>query len=610
MRKNRFLASILTISMLIPMCMTGCSKDNKVQMKDVELWSALNTQNVMREDPIPKDAKLSLSMEGMKGETESIQLMITPKNDVASYHVEVSDLTTSDGAVISAEHIEVFAERYIETKASSMKMPKTTYMYVGWYPDALVPIDRFEKRKENIISAGDNQGIWFNVNIPSDAAAGEYEATVSLTVDEQNCEIPLTLTVYNMTIPEEMHTTSSFGLWYDYISYGEGVETPENISENYYWFMANKRVTPQTVPEDQYSTPEEFAEYIVPFAQNKIVSGYYLPYKAAEVDGMTVIDKEHLIDVLTAVIQKNIELWNSGDHETDLLQKAYVYAWKIVDEPNVIQAPQIKACDRIVTEAKNAVKPLLADYPELSESLTALKNVVSVINYDETFAGDEETGGIQTWCTYVSEFGVESVSKELHKRAEESTRSNKESLWWYHCSDPGNPYTTFFTDDNLISTRAITWMQKANDVSGYLYWCANFYRKCESFAGGSYVTRNVWEDPNTFESRNGDGQLIYPGVRYGLDTPISTLRLESTREANEDYELLWMFENQMEVLNKEHNKQYDSEKILNHYYSRIFDGVVPKTDSEEFRKVRSELLQLVEDMYNAPEEAMKVLDEF
>ena len=79
MRKNRLLASILVISMLIPMCMTGCSQDKKVQMKDVELWSALNTQNIMREDPIPENAKLSLSMEGMKGETESIQLMITPK---------------------------------------------------------------------------------------------------------------------------------------------------------------------------------------------------------------------------------------------------------------------------------------------------------------------------------------------------------------------------------------------------------------------------------------------------------------------------------------------------------------------------------------------------
>lgn len=608
MKKSRLFASILVVSLLMPIGIAGCSKESKVQMKDVELWSATNTQNIMRDDPIPEEAKLSLSMEGMKGETESTQLMITPKNNVSSYHVEVSDLKTDKGDVISSENIEVFAEHYVETKNSSMKTPKTTYMYVGWYPDALVPIDRYEKRKENIISAGTNQGIWFNVNIPADAVSGEYEATVSLIVDEQSCEIPLTLKVYNLTIPEEMHTTSSFGLWYDYISYGEDGKSSKELSENYYWFMANKRVTPQTVPEDGYGTPEEFANYIVEFAQNKIVSGYYLPYKSEDVDGMTVINKQYLIDVLTAVINKNIDLWNSGDHKTDLLKKAYVYAWKIVDEPKVTQAAQIKACDRIVTEAKNTVKPLLADYPELAESLNALKNVVSVISYDEVFAGDETTGGIQTWCTYVSELGVGSVEKVLKTRVSESTRSNKESIWWYHCADPGNPYTSFFTDDNLISTRTITWMQKAKDVSGYLYWCTNFYRKCESFAGGSYVTRNVWEDPNTFETRNGDGQLIYPGSRYGLDTPISTLRLESTREANEDYELLWMFENQIEVLNQKYNKQYDSEKILNTYYSRIFDGVVPKTDSEEFRAVRSELLQLLDDMYNNPEEAMTILD--
>jgi hypothetical protein len=95
---------------------------------------------------------------------------------------------------------------------------------------------------------------------------------------------------------------------------------------------------------------------------------------------------------------------------------------------------------------------------------------------------------------------------------------------------------------------------------------------------------------------------------YALKTPISTLRLESIREGNEDYEYLWMFEQQLAKLNKEKGTSYDCDKILSSFYDRIYKGVVPKTDINEFKAVRSELLQLLEKLYNDWDGAIEALN--
>ena len=137
----------------------------------------------------------------------------------------------------------------------------------------------------------------------------------------------------------------------------------------------------------------------------------------------------------------------------------------------------------------------------------------------------------------------------------------------------------------------------------------NFWYKCLSFSGGGKCTiRDIWNDPNTFEKANGDGHLIYPGSKYAMKTPISTLRLESIREGNEDYEYLWMFEQKLAQFNEKNGTNYDCDKILSNFYDRIYTGVVPKTDAAEFKAVRSEVLQLLEKLYNDESGAKELLN--
>lgn len=580
----------------------------------VHMWRAENTESVMQYAAKPSDATTDLSIEAIKGETESVQLIIKPDNAVSAYRVSASDLTDGNGNTIEASNVEILTQHYIQTTSPSQDAPTTASMTAGWYPDALIPIDVRIKKGENNIAAGANQGFWINVDIPADVPAGTYTGVVKVLLDTKYCELPLTVTVHNLTMPEEMHNQLAFGLWYNYIDeFGEYSSVDNTLYENYYNFLVDKRVTPYDIPTKGYSNASEYADYLVQYAQNPKVSSYNLPYKSVEkklflgIYTYHVIDKDYMIEILTAMAEKNMELWDSGDYETDLFEKAIVYAWEITDEPTDGKAYQIKQCDVIVTEAKEEVKALLEGYPELQESLMSINHVVTRQEYSTDFEGDDENGGIQTWCLYVNQYEKDGFATTMEERRNNAGRVNGEDFWWYHCQEPGNPYPSFFIDDNLISTRTITWMQKHYDVTGYLEWCVNFWQK---YDGSSYGTRDIWSDPASFNGKNGDGQLIYSGSKYGLNEPISTLRLESTREANEDYEYLWMFEQQIAKLNQQYSKAYDSDAILNKFYSRIFTDAQPKTDVDEFKSVRSELLRLLDDMYNNPTQAIATLDNY
>ena len=93
-----------------------------------------------------------------KNESEGVQLMITPEEDVAYYNVSVSDLSDNAGHTIS--DVEVYAEFYVKlTKHTNPNSVRP----LGYYPDALIPMEVSKKSGENKIGAGQNQAVYINV---------------------------------------------------------------------------------------------------------------------------------------------------------------------------------------------------------------------------------------------------------------------------------------------------------------------------------------------------------------------------------------------------------------------------------------------------------------
>lgn len=605
--KMKRMVSLALALMMVLLTFSACTENSEGQVngempeqqKELKLWWAYNTENFMQDYEYDYDRDSTLRMHGIKGDVESVQLMITPDKDIVSFDFTMADLTAADGGRIGAEAFEIYAEAYVNVDGSY-----NADSYYGYYPDALVPLENYKFRRHNSIAAGDNQGIWINVNIDPQTAAGTYTGNGTLTLDGEDYLIPVELTVYDVTMPEQVHAESAFLVWYDHIQYGEG-RTGTELFDSYFWFLVDKRIMP-CLPED--SKTADYAAYVEYMAENLTenpkISSYGLPYRVNKVNNVNHLDKDSVVELLTLMAQKNIALREAGNENVDLFKKCYYYLGSVCDEPSGVEEYNIvRESDLMITEAKFQVAELLNDYPDLKESLLSLRHIVTATYADE-LVGSDTVGGVQTWCPQFQHFNTDEQRANMAARQESTERLMGENVWWYGCMHPQSPYPTYHLDDELITSRIVSWMQYDYGIEGNLYWCVNFYMR---YANGSTVARDVWEDPEVVLETPGDGYLLYPGREYGVDGPISTMRLESIRESNEDYEYFWLFEQKINEYNEAHGTDIDANTLLQNYFGGLYQGTIPENDTEAFALQRIELLKALQALYQDVDAAVESL---
>jgi hypothetical protein len=523
----------------------------------------------------------ALNFDGIKGESESAQLMITANEKISSFSFLMGKLTDSAGHTFAAKNFDVYAEWYVSNEVSN-----EDEAYMGYYPDALIPLSAYISSKQNFIGKGLNQGLWVNATIPTDAVAGTYSGTGELTLDGTVYEIPLTLQIRDLSMPEEVHPQSSFLIWYEQIAIGEGDENATSaMKKAYYNTLVDHRMMPDRLPNDDGSEEwlEDYVDYV---ASNPKINSYRLNVPNVKTDATKVRS------LLTTLIERNIYLRQHGDTTTDLFKKAYFY---VNDEPTGSSYDDVRNNDLIFTNAKKDLAPKLADYPDLRKSLLSIKNIVTT-PYNESLVGSDTTGGVQTWCPQFTEFNssVLRATYTSRQKVSNTARAYGENVWWYGCIDPKSPFPSYHTDANLINSRLLSWMQYDYGIEGNLYWDVCYYIKHKS--NGDEINRDIWNDPNTYADCNGDGQLLYPGSTYGFKAPISTLRLESIREGNEDYEYFYMINEKVEAYNAAHSTSLVTTSLLSHYFEGLFTDMKPINNPELFASKRSALLDLLEKM--------------
>lgn len=525
------------------------------------------------------NADTSVSVETGKNETVSFQLLVTPTEKVEEYSFKISNLVCGD-SIISSKDIEVYTEKYVlVTETVEDTLVK------GWYPDALVSIDRIIHYNENSIAASDNQGFWINVNVPEDAKAGIYVGKIIFIADGVNHEVPVYLRVYDVNVPEEVHMTTAFGIDWFTLEYGEGVRAhTSEIQWSYYDFLTEHRLAAQTAP--LWGTTDEYIEYVVKLAENSAISSYRLPYDTDEENNLSY---SSVVELLSGMVNKNISLIKNGK-TIDLFDKAYFYLATIIDEPSPSNYSKVQTCNTIIYEAINESAKLITDeliksYPYLSTIRDSLLDLQHIVTTGYVSALDRGEGVIDTWCPLFSNY-------EENMQKLEISKDNGAHIWWYGCIFPTSPYPTYHLDDNLASSRILAWMQFDYNIEGNLYWCVNHFRYYKE----QYYKRNFWKYALSWENCNGEGMLVYPGLKYGIDGPISTLRLESIREGQEDYEYFWLFEKYIEKYNNSYNQNLNSDELLDEYFEGMYSGTKVTCDADTYKNNRSKLLKTLDSM--------------
>ena len=192
MIKRNKVGSLILASMMA-LGLAACEQPETGVSKTAKIYGMYATEKYMQDAQITAEENTELNFVGIKNEIQSAQLTFTAKEKITSFDLVTSDLVEKDGETkISKDLIDVYAERYIEIYQPYMS--DSRYISeAGFYPDALVPLDRYQTRGEDRVRKGDNQAIWIDVNIPEDAKAGTYEGTFNLVMNEETVDISVSL---------------------------------------------------------------------------------------------------------------------------------------------------------------------------------------------------------------------------------------------------------------------------------------------------------------------------------------------------------------------------------------------------------------------------------
>ena len=184
------------------------------------VWTAPSLHRVGMADPAGNGSQISLF--AARDESQSFQIVVNgASNGLTNVDVKVSDLTGPSGELIPRTSFTLYREKYVYVSSSSPNWGGSNKpLGAGWYPDALIPFADPETGKPlsgaNLtavpfnVKAGNNQPIWVDLDIPQTAKAGQYTGTYTVKSDQGSFTGPVSLTVWNFTLPATPSLKTAF----------------------------------------------------------------------------------------------------------------------------------------------------------------------------------------------------------------------------------------------------------------------------------------------------------------------------------------------------------------------------------------------------------------
>lgn len=604
-----------TISLIMAMLLTipmfaSCKPQSSVE--NVKVYTLLATEKYMQDEEITFDESTELVFSGMKNETQSAQIMFNSNQQVNSFDLTTADLVNSDGeSKIEKANVSVYAEGYVNAYSPYFQTEEYVSL-AGWYPDSIIPLEKYKARSEDRVSADNNQALWIDVSIPKDAKAGDYTATFKLKINDIEKNISVSLKVYDIVMPDAVHNPTAFDIWYEYIANGEGSNMDAETYDRYYEYLWTKRLNCEFLPTKYNSDFSLWLDKIEELAVNEKCTAYCFKltdmlieqekicpkvegtYTVEQINAEKVRIKNAFKSKFQTILDRNVSLrQNEATEAIDLFDKLSIY---YEDEPpkGSTRMKSLRIICELVNTAKKEVieanEAIWSAHPDLKDSLDDV-DVLCPSNYmDESLfvsnypEGHEKAGQ----PNYELSDGLTHWVPEMYKYNELAFRQTSEErialgekVWWYLCVS-NTPKPSYYVESLPINIRMQQWMQYDYGIQGILYWETAHYS----------LDRDNYTDLTYFSYGCGEGILLYPGARYGMKTPISSWRLENIRLGQQDYEIFYMLNEYL----TETNASVTARQIITKIGTSLYTGTTVKGDttSEAFETQRIKLLEVLE----------------
>jgi hypothetical protein len=474
----------------------------------------------------------TLKIFGIRGEIISGQCVIFSRQNLSDVSLEISALKDPNtGKSLPAESVEWnFVGSVPLTKNTPNQPPDALSRPApALYPEYLMDDDKIS------ITRGSYQSVWLTIAIPQDAGAGTYAGTIRVKSLQGERSLPLTLTIYPLTLPSERHL--KIVEWYSTEGFARfhGIEEPYSDA----WF----------------SMLGKYAENMVAHRQNT----FRVPINSVGIrrlgDGQFEFDFS-LFDRIAQVF------WNTGkmDYlETGFLAKFGENAWfsteislrditvtdsesgQQVKLPGEEVAPQLLQAFEGHMRQKGWLDRTLFhihDEPSLHNALAWRDMSAYIHRYapdlrrmdaiETTFLLDDIEVAVPKLDALTSWYG------DYRKWQQEGNE-----LWFYTVGIYQSSYLPNKTIDMpLMDCRIMHWLNYKYDATGYLHWGWNQWNEDPYKDVGMHI---------------GDAWHVYP-VKDGV---LNSIRWEQMRNGIQDYEYFWMLEQKISALKDSLGSRFD-----------------------------------------------------
>ena len=510
-------------------------------IKNLTIWQSSLTNKLSRECATPTKTQSVIEIFSAKNEAETIQLAFKAKSK-QTILVEPSSLVHSDGvSKIDTTNIKTFLVDYVKISNQTDSMSSFDF-----WPDPTPEIkgEKVEVAK-NVV-----QPILIRYSIADNTKAGLYKGVIKIKSDSKIVNLPISLKVFDFSLPEKPALRSGFGDGYHYMAayYKDPKNARAIVRNQIFEKLSVARCSPYNSLSPKYKLvypgndktkqPKVVFDWvgfdnIVKNITNKhnfnaqvlrldgIGGGIHNNHVEGRTRGIESTNphfEKVLIDYLTQI---NTHIVENGWQ--DLF---YTYTF---DEPEPTDYEFIKREISKIRKYLPSIKVMLTDTP-----------VAELSDY------------VDIWCPVSRNFDI--TKPALCK--------NKE-VWWYICMQPIQPYAGMFVDHAGIDLRVWLWQTYKYGIDGILIWQISYLTSPTAYPNS---LQNVYDDPMSWmqgygvpigEKRrwgNGDGRLFYPPIstkngslaEVGEDF-VETLRLEILREGIEDYEYLKLLESLIKI---------------------------------------------------------------
>jgi hypothetical protein len=535
-RRSVGIVAVAAVLVLGVCCWSTSARDPDPERKAYVLDSLRRAE---RGDAPPPSPERAAALYAARGERQAFQIVIYG-GEAGLSELAVSlagPLVSADGSALPQDSVALFREHYVT-------IPTASYLGLGGaragvYPDALIPF-RNHFTGEPLAAAAleskpfKNETVYIEVAIPENAPAGVYKSAVSILSSGRSfAEIPLTVTVWDFSLPQKPSHRSAFQ-GYDsehllgparYYGYRQGTPQQRALSVAMDEILLENRVMPEA-PVDSYFNVDARGHIVQSAEASQRLAGIFSRPERSDIN-LLLTHHEPFADPLGADRGKAITYLReaySWFGQRGLLDKVWL---RTHDEPHRDEEfRDTLAFANLIHEANPNWRVAITggfDHAGFEQYLFGRLNIFMMCfaTYDPAKAAELTSRGAEFW-SYTAV--VQTIT---------------------------NPSPYWQIDFPLLNYRIAPWIDFRYSLAGLLYWTTDHWEEIRARG------HSPWEDacslPVHGTCYNGDGLLVYPGKEVGYVVPegaygslsgapvwgpIPSLRLKALRDGMQDHELL------------------------------------------------------------------------